>query len=77
MELTGHASKRSRQRGFQEDDIALIVHFGTPVTRPGNAVEFQMTRKDIKQIIQTLDRISNKAVLVSQERIITVYNLER
>lgn len=76
MERTGHANKRSRQRGFQEGDIELIMNFGTPITRPGNAVEFQMRRKNIKHIVQALDRISHKAVLINQERVITVYNLE-
>jgi len=77
MELTGHANKRSRQRGFQEGDVELIMSFGTPITRPGNAVEFQMRRKNIKHIVQALDRISHKAVLINQEKVITVYNLEK
>ena len=77
MELTGHANKRSRQRGFQEGDVELIMSFGTPITRPGNAVEFQMRRKNIKHIVQALDRINNKAVLINQEKVITVYNLEK
>jgi len=77
MELTGHANKRSQQRGFQKGDIELIMNFGTPVTRPGNAVEFQMRRKNIKHIVQALDRISHKAVLINQEKVITVYNLEK
>lgn len=77
MELTGHANKRSRQRGFQEGDVELIMNFGTPVPKPGNAVEFQMRRKNIKHIVQALDRISNKAVLINQAKVITVYNLEK
>jgi len=77
MELTGHANKRSRQRGFQEGDVELIMSFGTLITRPGNAVEFQMRRKNIKHIVQALDRISHKAVLINQEKVITVYNLEK
>ena len=77
MELTGHASKRSRQRGFQEGDVELIMNFGTPVSKPGNAIEFQMRRKDIKHIVQALDRINNKAVLINHEKVVTVYNLEK
>jgi hypothetical protein len=53
------------------------VNFGTPITRPGNAVEFQMRRNNIKHIVQALDRISHKAVLINQEKVITVYNLEK
>lgn len=77
MELTGHANKRSRQRGFQEGDIELIMNFGTPIKRPGNTVEFQMRRKNIKDIVQALDRIRHKAVLTDREKVITVYNLEK
>jgi hypothetical protein len=77
MKLTYHANKRSRQRGFQEGDIELIMNFGTPIKQPGNAVEFQMRRENIKHIVQALDRISRKAVLINQEKVITVYNLEK
>jgi len=77
MELTGHACKRSRQRGFQEGDIELIMNFGTPIKRPGNTIEFQMRQEDIKHIVQALDRIRHKAVLTDQEKVITVYNLEK
>ena len=77
MELTNHANKRSRQRGFQEGDIELIMKFGTPVKRPGSAVEFQMRRENIKHIVQALDRIRHKAVLTNEEKVITVYNLEK
>ena len=77
MDITDHANKRSRQRGFQEGDVELIMSFGTPITRPGNAVEFQMRRKNIKHIVQALNRISHKAVLINQEKVITVYNLEK
>lgn len=77
MYVTQHASKRSRQRGFQNGDIELIVKFGTLVKRPGNTVEFQMRNKNIKNIVQALDRIRHKAVLTDREKVITVYNLEK
>ena len=53
------------------------MNFGTPIKRPGNTVEFQMRRKNIKDIVQALDRIRHKAVLTDREKVITVYNLEK
>lgn len=77
MELSRHAEVRKQQRGFQADDIELIVRFGTPVRRPGDAVEYQWSKKNEKHLIQTMDRIKDKAVLLSagEEIVVTVYNL--
>lgn len=77
MKISRHASIRSRQRGFQGSDLFLIANFGIPVRRPGNVIEYQMTQKVIKEIIQSLDRICHKAILVDEndESIITAYNL--
>ena len=79
MELSKHASIRKQQRGFQADDIELITIFGTRVVRPGNAVEYQMTRKRKKHLIQALDRINDKAVLLSGDEatVVTLYNRDK
>ena len=79
MELSKHASVRKQQRGFQADDIELITKFGTPVRRPGNAVEYQMTQKRKKHLIQALDRVEDKAVLLSDDEatVVTLYNLDK
>jgi len=77
MEISQHASIRSRQRGFQDADLFLIANFGIPIKRPGNVVEYRMPQKVIKQIIQSLDRICHKAILMDEndKTVITAYNL--
>ena len=79
MELSKHASVRKQQRGFQADDIELITRFGTPVIRPGNKVEYQMTQKRKSHLIQALDRVEGKAVLLSndEEIVVTLYNRDK
>jgi len=78
MDLTAHAEVRKQQRGFQADDIDLIVTFGTPIKRPGNTIEYRMRKKDGKRLIQRLDKILDKAVLVSEDdAVVTVYNIEK
>lgn len=78
MNISRHASIRLRQRGFQDSDLLIIANFGIPVKRPGNVIEYQMPKKVIKQIIQSLARVCHKAILVdaNQECIITAYNLK-
>ena len=77
MELSKHAAVRKQQRGFQADDFELIMHFGTCIRRPGNAIEYQMGKKNEKHLVQALDRVKGKSILVSEdgETVITVYNL--
>lgn len=75
MQLSKHALVRRQQRGFQADDIELITMFGSPTIRPGNAVEYQMTHERKKHLIQALDRVEGKAVLLSNdgETVVTLY----
>jgi len=79
MDLSEHALVRKQQRGFQADDIELITFFGNCVTRHGNVVEYQMTQKRKKHLIQALDRIKDKAVLLSDDEmtVVTLYNLDK
>jgi hypothetical protein len=79
MELSRHAAERKQQRGFQADDIDLIIRFGTPIRRQGNVVEYQMRKKNEKHMVQAIDRIRTKAVLVSSDEttVVTVYNMDK
>jgi hypothetical protein len=79
MELSRHASVRKQQRGFQADDVELIKIFGICVKRPGNVVEYQMTQKRKKHLIQALDRIKDKGILLSndEQTVVTLYNLDK
>jgi hypothetical protein len=84
MRVSNHAFKRSQQRGIPKDYIELILEYGTPVRRQGDTLEYRLHKKDrdrivrhLKQLIQYVDRCTNKAVLVDSklEEIVTVYNL--
>lgn len=63
--------------------IDLIIQFGTPMEKPGKALEFRLQKRDkikvvshLKHLIQSVDKIENKAVLINtnEDEIITVYN---
>jgi len=79
MEVSKHAAARKQQRGFQADDIHLILRFGTPIRRQGNVAEYQTRKKNEKRMVQAINRVRTKAVLVSGDgtKVITVYNLAR
>ncbi|MBW1689896.1 MAG: hypothetical protein DRG87_02745 [Deltaproteobacteria bacterium] len=84
MKVSNHANKRSQQRGIPKDYIDLILEYGTPVRRQGDTLEYRLHKKDrdrlvkhLKQLINSIDRCTNKAVLVDSDmkEIVTVYNL--
>jgi hypothetical protein len=84
MKISNHAHKRSQQRGIPKDYIEIILRYGTPVRRQGDTLEYRLHKKDkdrivshLKQLIQSIDKCTNKAVLVDSnlEEIVTVYNL--
>jgi len=84
MKISHHAHKRSQQRGIPKDYIEIILRYGTPVRRQGDTLEYRLHKKDkdrivshLKQLIQSIDKCTNKAVLVDSnlEEIVTVYNL--
>jgi len=84
MQLSKHAEIRAQQRGIPKDYIEMIMEYGTPTRKPGNALEYKMHKKtrdqvmrQLKQLMILIDRCANKAVLVDgdQKEIITVYHL--
>lgn len=79
MELSRHAAVRKQQRGFQADDLELIMRFGTCIRRPGNVMEYRMGHKNEKHLVQAIDRVKGKSVLVSDddETVVTVYNIKK
>lgn len=83
MQTSQHAIVRSQQRGFPSQLIDLILDFGTPERKPGNALEYKLTRRDrnkvrtrLKRQIQDLDKVDGKAVLVIGNTIATVYDIK-
>ncbi|MGA7492151.1 MAG: hypothetical protein WB930_18030 [Syntrophobacteraceae bacterium] len=82
MQLTQHATIRSKQRGISTECINMIIDFGTSEKRKGGAIEYRLKKgdksnllKQLKHQIQLLDKIDGKAVLVSDDmkEVITVY----
>jgi hypothetical protein len=84
MELSKHAEIRSQQRSISKEAIDMIIKYGTPTRKPGNAFEYKLHKKkknqvisDLKHMINMVDKCTRKAVLVDAEdinKIITVYN---
>ena len=85
MKLSQHAQKRQQQRGISRDIIELILVFGTPRHKPGNATEYlimnednQRLSNDLKRVKNLLEKAKNKAVLVSKDGndVITTYHMK-
>lgn len=83
MNISQHAKTRMQHRGIQEAVVDILAHYGTPVRKKGNALEYRLKRKeivgaitDLQHTISTLKRAMNKAVLVDCDTgdIITVYH---
>jgi hypothetical protein len=75
LHTTQHAEKRCRQRGYKTDDVQTVVELGTPV---GDTL--YLSRRAVfdkvaeyQQMIAKLERLSGTAVIVSDNRIITIY----
>lgn len=84
MHISKHARIRCQQRGFRQDYLDIILTYGSPERKPGNVMEFKLSKKDrariegeLKNLIQALHKLSKKAVIVScaTGEIITAYNL--
>lgn len=84
MQLTYHANKRMRQRGFLRDHIDMLLKYGKSERKPGNVLEIKLSQKNRSQIIENLkktirliSKCRNKAILIdtSGEIIITAYHL--
>ena len=81
MDISRHAIARGQQRGIPKDLIDLIMEFGTPQRKPGGAIEYSVRKKDknriiehLKHLINRLDKIENKGVLIIDNEVITVYH---
>ena len=46
MKISSHAMKRSTQRGIKQAYIEMILKWGTPKTKPGDAVEYRLRNKE-------------------------------
>ena len=75
-----------QQRCIPENQIDLLLWFGTPIQKPGKATEYRIFKKDksnilmqLKHMQNSIEKASKKAVLVSNDNhdVITVYNLNK
>lgn len=80
LKFSKHASKRMKQRAIGEDDIKLILLYGSQID---DAVYF-LSNKDAdteirrhKLEIQTLERLRNKKVVLANDTIVTCYHSHR
>lgn len=81
MRVSKHAICRAAQRGVRFDSLQLVLDLGTPVAKPGGAVEYRLRRKDgqeaichLKRAIRQIEKATNAAVLVGEDGdILTTY----
>lgn len=81
MTISDHAIARSNQRGIPQRVLDTIIEMGTPIRKPGGAIEYLFRRKDklklqeeLKKFIQNIDKAEGDAVLTIDGKIITVYH---
>ena len=80
MHQTKHAKERSRERRISQDEIALIVQYGKPTIKLDGAFELSIQNKEknelqkFKKMLNNVETIQSKGVLVRDNTIITVYH---
>ncbi|HNR69643.1 MAG TPA: hypothetical protein PKN24_16470 [bacterium] len=57
MEMSKHAKARCQQRGCLAEDPWLIMAIGDFNVRPGNALEYHITKNDKTHAISSLKRL--------------------
>ena len=65
--LTKHAEKRMRQRGFHKVDAELILFIGMPESAPGRSTRYRLSRKRVRDLIRSLNRMRNGATAIMGE----------
>ena len=80
MNLTDHASKRARQRGFSEWAINIMVEYGRREPAPGKADRVIFGKKEkhqaigaLKQAIQRLDNTKGTVIISEDGEVLTAY----
>jgi hypothetical protein len=80
METTHHAEARARQRGIPEALLRIVEECGNVTQAPGGAEqiffgrrEAEQLRKELKPILQIIDKAQGTAIIVSAGRILTAF----
>ena len=85
MKKSNHAKKREQQRGISEKKSKIIKKYGSCIHRPGNAVEYRLTRRkknelitEKKREIKQLESASDIGILCGNDGcVITVYHITK
>lgn len=75
-EFSRHATRRMRQRGFKEAQIDLVMRYGTPVDGGAFLLRRVDAEREIvarKKEIETLERLRDCKVVVSDGVLVTAY----
>jgi hypothetical protein len=82
MQETEHSKLRRKQRHIKDKEIEYIWRYGYPRYKPGNVLEFRMTKKALREAINDVDnqdllaQCLNKGIIVSPDNcMITAYRL--
>jgi len=80
MDLTKHAEKRKRQRGFSDLILNIIEQNGRSLPCPGGATkiilgnrEYQAIVQQLKGFLQALDKAKGGTLIKIDNRILTMY----
>jgi hypothetical protein len=80
MELTNHALKRKRQRGFSNHSLEVIEKYGRYGKAPGGMTEIFLGKKEsqdlirqLKRDINLLEKLAGSIVITTGDLIITMY----
>lgn len=80
MQFTQHAATRKIQRNFSDEAIEIILHHGRMSYAPGGVLKIFFGKKesteaikDLKKTIQLLEKTSGGSLIISEDRVITVY----
>jgi hypothetical protein len=80
-QLTEHAEKRMRQRGFSDHTMNMVLQYGSHKPAAGGAIKIFLGNKDhqslvtrLKRDLQLLDNAKGGTIIVSDDgRILTAY----
>lgn len=80
MEATLHAQARARQRGLPEALLRIVEECGSVTSAPGGAEriffgrrEAAELRRELKRLLQIIDKAQGTALIVSAGRVLTAY----
>lgn len=76
VQVTQHADVRARQRGFRDEDVELILTYGTD-TDEGAVLTAADARRGVevlKRQIAAIERLTGAAVVTDGAQVVTLYH---